>query len=75
MHKPKHTEIEKTAYADNAGNTYRVEQASNKMFVCVRTNPGGNRKGYKEVGANGSLSKVQFELDTNARRNGWKVVA
>lgn len=32
------------AYTDDDGNTYRVEQATNKKFVTVRINAGGNRK-------------------------------
>ena len=68
------TKSKAKAYADNDGNTYRIEQATNKMFICVRTNSGGNRKGCKNVGAHKSLNKAQFELDVNAQRNGWKEI-
>lgn len=64
-----------TSYIDSDGNTYRIERASNGMFICVRENPGGNRKGWKNVGANKSFDKAQFELDVNAQRNGWQEVA
>lgn len=35
------------AYTDDDGNTYRVERATNKKFVTVRINKGGNRKRLK----------------------------
>ena len=38
------TKIPIKSYTDDDGNTYRVEQASNKKFVTVRINAGGNRK-------------------------------
>lgn len=61
-----------TAYGDNEGNTYRIERASNKMFICVRTNKGGNRKVWKEVGAHRSLEKAQHVLNLKAKTNGWE---
>lgn len=63
------------AYIDGDGNTYRVERAANKMFVCVRVNAGGNRKAAKTMGAHKTFNKAQFELDANAERNGWKEAA
>ena len=62
-------------YTDGDGNTYRVERAANKMFVCARTNAGGNRKGVKSMGAHRKFSDAQYELDVNAERNGWKEAA
>ena len=62
-------------YKDAEGNTYGVERASNGMFICVRTNAGKNRKGWKNVGAQKDLGKVQSDLDSIAQRNGWKEVA
>ena len=67
--------IPRKSYIDADGNTYRIEQVvRNKMFICVRTNSGGNRKGWKNVGAQKSLERAQHELDVNAQRNGWKEV-
>lgn len=62
-------------YTDGDGNTYRVERAANKMYVCVRTNAGGNRKAAKTMGSHRKFSDAQYELDVNAERNGWKEAA
>lgn len=66
---------ETKSYRDSSGNVYRIEQASNKSFVCVRVNASGNRKGMKTMGAHKRAEQAQFELDENAERNGWKEVA
>ena len=63
------------AYADNDGNTYRVEQASNKKFVTVRINAGGNRKRLKIIAESGSRENAQMMLDAVAGQAGWKEVA
>lgn len=63
------------AYRDRDGNTYRVERAANQMYVCVRTNAGGNRKAAKTMGAHRTFAQAQYELDANAARNGWKEAA
>jgi len=63
-----------TAYSDNEGNTYRVERASNKMFICVRTNKGGNRKRLKIIAESGSRQNAQKMLDAVAHQTGWKEV-
>lgn len=62
------------SYADSDGNTYRVEKASNGMFVCVRINDGGNRKGYAPIGAHKRSSVAQYSLDLHAKTNGWKEI-
>lgn len=60
------TKAKEKSYADNDGNTYRIEQATNKMFVCVRTNAGGNRKGWKNVGVAERMKNqmTQKEMDS-----------
>ena len=63
------------AYRDRDGNTYRVERAANQMYVCVRTNAGGNRKAAKTMGAHRTFAQAQYELDVNAERNRWKEAA
>ena len=70
----KQNAITRKSYADASGNVYRVEQASNKSFVCVRVNSSGNRKGVKTMGAHKRAEQAQFELDANAQRNGWQEV-
>lgn len=63
------------AYSDNDGNTYRVEQASNKKFVTVRINSGRNRKRLKIIAESGSRENAQKMLDAVAQQAGWKEVA
>jgi hypothetical protein len=60
------------AYADDDGNTYRVEQASNKRHVTVRWNEGGNMKRFKPIDDAGSRDNAQKLLDGHAKANGWK---
>ena len=63
------------AYTDAGGNRYAVERASNGMWVCVRTNAGGHRKGHKTVGVAKSRERMQKVLDAYAEGNGWKETA
>lgn len=63
------------AYSDNDGNTYRVERATNKKFVTVRINAGGNRKRLKIIAESGSRENAQKMLDAVAQQAGWKEVA
>jgi len=56
------------AYLDNEGNTYRVEQASNKKFVTVRINAGGNRKRLKIIAESCSRENAQKMLDAVAQQ-------
>lgn len=63
------------AYADDDGNTYRVEQASNKKFVTVRINAGGNRKLLKLIAPSSTRDNAQRMLDTLAEQSKWKEVS
>jgi len=63
------------AYTDDDGNTYRVEQATNKKFVTVRINAGGNRKRLKIISESSSRENAQKMLDAVAGQAGWKEVA
>jgi len=63
------------AYTDDDGNTYRVEQATNKKFVTARINAGGNRKRLKTISESGSRENAQKMLDAVAEQEGWKEVA
>lgn len=60
------------SYLDNDGNTYRVERASNGMFICVRVNAGGNRKGFRPVGAGSKQAAARNDLDVVTEANGWR---
>ena len=62
-------------WRDEAGNVYTVEQsARNKLFVVIRTNPGGNRKAARAVPSVGSAAHVQKSLDEYAKMCGWTEV-
>lgn len=63
------------AYTDDDGNTYRVEQATNRKFVTVRINAGGNSKRLKIIAESGSRENAQKMLDAVAEQAGWKEVA
>ena len=58
-------------YKDGNGNVYRVEQASNRMWVVVRINPGGNRKGYKACPAMRQHEAQNRALHAHGERMGW----
>lgn len=64
-----------TTWEDKDGNTYGVERASNGMSVCIRTNAGGNRKGFKPVGACPSMTRCNKDLEDYATKQGWKEIA
>lgn len=62
------------AYSDDDGNTYRVEQASNKKFVTVRINAGGNRKLLKLIAPASTRDNAQRMLGALAEQSKWKEV-
>lgn len=62
------------AYADADGNVYRVEKATNGMWVCVRRNAGGNRKGFKHLDPDKRQAGAQAKLDAWASGHKWKAI-
>jgi len=58
-------------YRDEDGNTYGVERASNGMFVVIRTNSGGNRKGVRNIRAKSDFHAQCRSLDAYAAQKGW----
>lgn len=61
-------------YKDAEENIYGAERSfKTGLWVVIRTNAGGNRKGVKSFGA-GKPGTVQKVLDDAAKKNGWREV-
>lgn len=61
-------------YKDADENIYSVERSfKNGLWVVIRTNAGGNRKGVKSFGA-GKPGAMQKSFDDAAKKNGWTEV-
>lgn len=59
-------------YIDSKENVYTVEKAvRNQMWIVVRTNVGGNRKGVKDFQATRNRSALEEQLRAHAEQNGW----
>lgn len=66
--------VQMKTYSDSDGNVYRVEQATNKKFVSVRINAGGNRKLLKLIAPSPTRDNAQRMLDALAEQSKWKEV-
>ena len=67
-------QLEPRKYKDSAGNVYGIERSfKTGLWVVIRTNAGGNRKGVKSFGA-GKPGVIQKALDDAAKVCGWMEV-
>lgn len=59
------------SFIDDLGNTYRIEQAYNGVWVVMRYNCGGNRKLFKSIEPHKQRKLVVQRLNKHAELNGW----
>ena len=59
-------------WRDKEQNVYGVEKSARTgLWIVIRTNEGGNRKGFKQIPPENRQDRAQLALDCHAAKAGW----